>query len=142
MSRHWTSPAPGDIVWCLFPEVPDIDPGPKPRPALVVSVETREDGNVVRVAYGTSQNVSILKTGEVAITQEKHQAAYELAGLAHDTKFDVKVIVDLPWSDRYFKAPLRNRHGNTPKIGTLHATVLRAVEAAYRAAHSRESSSK
>jgi hypothetical protein len=102
-----------------------------------MGIETREDGHVVRVAYGTSQHLSRLKTGEVAITQDKYPAAYALAGLAYDTKFDLKVIVELPWSDRYFKAPLRNRHGNTPKIGTLHATVLRAVEAAYRAAVSR-----
>jgi mRNA-degrading endonuclease toxin of MazEF toxin-antitoxin module len=137
MSKHWASPAPGDIVWCMFPEVPDSAPGPKPRPALVVGIESREDGGVVRVAYGTSQHVTRLKTGEVAITQQKHPAAYALAGLAYDTKFDLKVIVELPWSDRYFKAPLRNRHGNTPKIGTLHVTMLRAVEAAYRAAVSR-----
>ena len=137
MTHHWNLPAPGDIVWCLFPEVPDIDPGPKPRPALVVSVESREDGDLVRVAYGTSQNVTRLKTGEVVITQHKHQAAYALAGLAYDTKFDFKVIVELAWSERYFKVPIRNRHGNTPKIGTLHATVLHAVGAAYRAAMSR-----
>lgn len=137
MSSHWPVPSPGDIVWCMFPEVPEIDPGPKPRPALVVGVETREDGHIVRVAYGTSQHLTRLKTGEVAITQAKHHAAYALAGLAYDTKFDLKVIVELPWADRYFKVPLRNRHGNTPKIGTLHATVLRAVEAAYRAASAR-----
>ena len=106
-------------------------------PALVLSVETRTDGVAVRVAYGTSQYVTRLKTGEVAITREKYPAAYALAGLAYDTKFDFKVIVELPWSDRYFKVPLRNQLGNTPKIGTLHATVLRAVEAAYRAAVSR-----
>jgi PemK-like, MazF-like toxin of type II toxin-antitoxin system len=137
MSKHWASPAPGDIVWCLFPEVPDSAPGPRPRPAIVVGIESRADGDVVRVAYGTSQHVTRLKTGEVVITQQKHPAAYALAGLAYDTKFDLKVIVELPWSDRYFKAPLRNRHGNTPKIGTLHVTMLRAVEAAYRAAASR-----
>jgi PemK-like, MazF-like toxin of type II toxin-antitoxin system len=137
MTANWASPAPGDILWCMFPEVPGIEPGPKPRPALAMSVETREDGTIVHVAYGTSQHVSRLKVGEVAITQDKHPAAYALAGLAYDTKFDFKVIVVLPWSDRYFKVPLRNRHGNTPKIGTLHATVLRAVEAAYRAANSR-----
>lgn len=137
MSRNWKLPAAGDIVWCMFPEVPDVDPGPKPRPAIVVSVESREDGGLVRVAYGTSQNVTRLKTGEVAIAQAKHPAAYSLAGLAYDTKFDFKVIVDLPWSERYFKVPLRNPPGNTPKIGTLHATVLHAVEAAYRAAMSR-----
>lgn len=137
MTPGWKLPAPGDIVWCLFPELPDIEPGPKPRPALVLSVESRDDGDLVRIAYGTSRNVTRLKTGEVAIIQANHPAAYELAGLAYDTKFDFKVIVELPWSDRYFKVPLRNRHGNTPKIGTLHATVLQAVEAAYRAALSR-----
>jgi len=87
--------------------------------------------------YGTSQNLVRLKTGEVAITRAKHPAAYALAGFAYDTKFDFKVILDLPWSDRYFKVPVRNPHGNTPKLGTLHATVLHAVEVAYRAAASR-----
>jgi hypothetical protein len=141
MKSNWASPASGDILWCMFPELPGIDPGPKPRPALVISVLAREDGHSVCVAhgtlYGTSQHVSKLKTGEIAITQAKHPAAYALAGLAYDTKFDFKAIIELPWSDRYFKVPLRNRHGNTPKIGTLHATVMRAVEAAYHAAMSR-----
>lgn len=137
MSQRWNLPAPGDIVWCLFPELPDSNPGPKPRPALVLSVECREDGDAVRVAYGTSKKLDRLKTGEVAITLAQHPAAYALAGLAYDTKFDFKAMVELPWSDRYFKVPPRARHGNTPKLGTLHATVLRAVEAAYRAATAR-----
>ena len=133
MSHAWSLPAPGDIVWCLFPEVPNIEPGPKPRPAIVLSVERLDDGDQVSVVYGTSQHLMRLKTGEVAITRTKNPAAFKLAGLAYDTKFDFKVIVDLPWSDRYFKVPARNPHGNTPKLGTLHATTLRAVEAAYRA---------
>jgi hypothetical protein len=137
MSQTWILPAPGDIVWCLFPEVPNIEPGPKPRPAIVLRVERREDGNQISVVYGTSQNLTRLKVGEVAITKTKNLAAYALAGLAYDTKFDFKVIVDLPWSERYFKVPARSPHGNTPKLGTLHATILRAVEAAYRAALSR-----
>lgn len=118
----------------MFPEVPNIEPGPKPRPAIVLSVERLDDGDQVSVVYGTSQHLMRLKTGEVAITQAKNPAAFKLAGLAYDTKFDFKVIVDLPWSDRYFKVPARNPHGNTPKLGTLHATILRAVETAYRAA--------
>lgn len=137
MKSPWARPAPGDIVWCMFPHLPGMEPGPKPRPALVVSVESRDDGDAVHVVYGTSQNVTKLKTGEVVIAKDKHPAAYALAGLAYDTKFDFKVTVALPWSDRYFKVPPRNRHGNSPKIGTLHATVLRAVETAYRAAGSR-----
>jgi len=137
MTQNWKLPAPGDIVWCLFPEVPGIEPGPKPRPALVVRVESREDGDLVSVVYGTYRNVTRLRMAEVAITKAGHPAAYALAGFAYDTKFDFKVLVDLPWSDRYFKVPLRNQHGNTPKIGTLHATVLHAVEVAYRAAELR-----
>jgi PemK-like, MazF-like toxin of type II toxin-antitoxin system len=137
IASPWPSPAPGDIVWCLFPEIPDIEPGPKPRPALVVGVEERTDGVLVRVVYGTSQRVNRLNTGEVAITQAKHSAAYALAGLAYDTKFDFKIIIELPWTERYFKAPPRAVHGKVPKIGTLHATVMRAVETAYRAAMAR-----
>jgi hypothetical protein len=127
-------PAPGDIVWCLFPHIPKLEPGPKPRPALVVGVETREDGSVVTVVYGTSQNIGRLRMGEVAIVQARHPAAYALAGLAHDTKFDFKAMVELPWTDRYFKTPPRSPHGNSPQLGTLHATIMHAVEAAYRAA--------
>ncbi len=133
MSQKWVLPAPGDIVWCLFPEVPGMEPGPKPRPALVLRVERKEDGDVLSVVYGTSQKLHQLKRGEFAITHDKHPSAYALAGLAYDTKFDFKAMVDLPWSERYFKVPPRSPHGNTPKLGTLHATILRAVEAAYRA---------
>lgn len=136
MSQNWKLPAPGDIVWCLFPEVPDVEPGPKPRPALVMGVERRVDGDLLSVVYGTSQKLTRLKAGEVAITQIRHPAAYALAGLAYDTKFDFKVIVDLPWSDRYFKIPPRSPHGNSPKLGTLHATVMQAFAAAYSAAAS------
>ena len=134
---NWRLPAPGDLVWCLFPEVPGMEPGPKPRPALVMSVERRDNGDVVSVVYGTSQNLTRLKTGEVAITQDRNPAAYALAGLAYDTKFDFKIVVDLPWTDRYFKVPPRSPHGNNPKIGTLHATILHAMEVGYRAAVSR-----
>ncbi|MGB4116799.1 MAG: hypothetical protein WBK51_09660 [Polaromonas sp.] len=135
--QTWKLPAPGDIVWCLFPELPNVEPGPKPRPALVTAVESREAGHVISVVYGTSQKVAQLKTGEFAITQASHPAAYALAGLAYDTKFDFKVVVDLAWTERYFKVLPKNRHTNHPKIGTLHATVMQAVEAAYRAAQSR-----
>jgi hypothetical protein len=134
MTKPWPMPAPGDLVWCLFPHLPELEPGPKPRPAVVVSVERREDGSIVRVAYGTSQKVTRLKAGEVLISQAKHPAAYAHAGLAYDTKFDLKRMIELPWTDRYFKPAPGKPYGNTPKVGTLHATILRAFEAAYRAA--------
>ena len=65
MSQIWKIPAHGDIVWCLSPEIPDIKPGPKPRPAFVLSLERRDDGDQVSVVYGTSRHLMRLKTGEV-----------------------------------------------------------------------------
>ena len=103
----------------------------------MLSVEHREDGDIVRVAYGTSQKLNRLRTGEVAITQSQQPAAYALAGLSYDTKFDFNAIVELPWTARYFKPPPKSRYGNHPKLGTLHATVLRSVEFAFRAAMAR-----
>ena len=97
-----------------------------------MSVETFDDGDLVGVVYGTSKHLNRLKTGEVSITKALHPAAYELAGLAYDTKFDFNVIVELPWSDRYFKVPPGRPHGNSPKLGTLHATVARAFALAHQ----------
>jgi len=36
------APAPGDIVWCRFPQDGVPGPGPKARPALVLSVGEKE----------------------------------------------------------------------------------------------------
>ena len=134
MSRTWPAPAVGDIVWCRFPELPDLQPGPKPRPALVTSVEIRSDGVNVRVAYGTSQRVDKLLAGEFSITRNFHPQAFLLAGLAEDTKFNLGQAVELPWQDRYFGVPPRPKHGQTPKLGTLHPSVYQAAAAAHVAA--------
>ena len=92
---------------------------------------------MVTLVFVSSQNVNRLRLGEAAIVQSLYSPAYALAGLAYDTKFDFKAMVTLPCKSRYFKAPPRNPRGNSPKLGTLHATVMHAVEAAYRAAASR-----
>jgi hypothetical protein len=96
MSRTWPAPAVGDIVWCRFPELPSLRPGPKPRPALVIGVETRSDGVNVRVAYGTSQRVDQLPAGEFSITRNFRPQAFLLAGLAEDTKFNLEGVGELP----------------------------------------------
>jgi hypothetical protein len=132
MTHSWKLPTPGDIVWCCFPFLPDLQPGPKPRPALVIQIDTRYDGHVVTVVYGTSQNVSRLRSGQMAITQHQHSAAYALAGLSYDTKFDFKRLMLLPWSERYFKVPPRSPYGQSPKLGTLHPSLMHAAEMAFR----------
>ncbi len=137
MPGNWHPPSPGDIVWCHFPELPDSNPGPKPRPALVTAVVLHEDGIVVHVAYGTSQRVDRLKTGEFSILKARDPAAFMLAGLAVDTKFDFKVTVGLPWTEQFFKTAPRAPHGQTPKLGTLHPSLMRAAKAAHDSAASR-----
>lgn len=134
MAVRWTPPAPGDIVWCRFPDLPRRSPGPKPRPALVCEVTERDDGIAVTVAYGTSQRVSQLHRGEFAITRQGHPAAYGSADLSFDTKFDFKQLVTLPWNDDFFAVPPQAPHGQHPKLGSLHASMMRAAQAAFRAA--------
>jgi hypothetical protein len=134
MSRTWPAPAVGDIVWCRFPELSDWQPGPKPRPALVIGVEIRSDGVNVCVAHGTSQRVDQLLAGEFSITRNFHPQAFLLAGVAEDTKFDLGEVVELPWQDRYFGVSPRPKYGQTAKLGTLHASMVQAAAAAHVAA--------
>ena len=137
MAARWKPPAPGDIVWCRFPNLPQRNPGPKPRPALVCGITEREDGVSVAVAYGTSQNLNRLHKGEFAITKHGNPAAYGSAGLSFDTKFDFRQTVHLPWTDQFFAVPPGAPNGQRPLLGTLHASMMRAAAAAHAAEEQR-----
>jgi PemK-like, MazF-like toxin of type II toxin-antitoxin system len=128
----FSPPRPGDIVWCHFPQDTALVPGPKPRPALVVRVGEIQAQPAVAVAYGTSQRVGELHPGEFAITRAD-QEAFALAGLSYDTKFDLSNIVELPYSTLWFTVPPGAPHGQSPKMGLLHPTIVRRATAANRA---------
>lgn len=135
MTRWWPEPAAGDIVWCHFPD--GMHPRSKPRPALVLVVFDDDAPEfTVRVAYGTSQRTTTLYGGEIAILRGNHPAAYAAANLSFDTKFDLRRLLDLPYSADWFSVPPAAPHGQTPKLGTLHPSLVRAVQAAFRAASS------
>lgn len=128
----WAEPAAGDIVWCHFPD--DIHPRPKPRPALILVVFDDDAPRFeVRVAYGTSQRTTTLHRGEFAILRERNPIAYEAAGLSYDSKFDVGDTLDLPYTSEWFSVPPAAPHGQIPKLGILHPSLVRALQAAYRA---------
>lgn len=129
----WSLPEPGDIVWCNFPELPRDNPGPKPRPALVLAVTEYDGGATVMVAYGTSKKISDMRQGQFAIRKLDSKVAYETAGLAYDTKFDLCNRVELAWNSRFFGVPPRPAFGQTPKLGSLHISMMRALEAAAKA---------
>ena len=102
--RGWPEPTAGEIVWCHFPD--NINPKPKPRPGLIVSTKEDNDGTIfVSVAYGTSQKIDRLYSGEFNISKSKHPDAYASAGLSYDTKFDLRNIFELPFNDAYFSVP-------------------------------------
>ena len=125
-------PALGEIVYCRFPESAGI-PASKPRPALVVGRVEFDDGTIgVSVAYGTSKRVDELKSGEFAITPQE-PAAYKLSGLSFATKFDLRRIESLPYTDEWFRVPPSLPHGQHPKLGTLHPSLMTRARAAFNA---------
>lgn len=121
-------PAPGDIVFCKFPEaLQSICPGPKMRPALVVDVS--KDENRVYVAYGTSQRTEQLFPGEFRVDEA---AAMHMAGLCKPTKFALCRKHWLALNEEWFAVPHKRRYGQCPKMGELSESLAphmaRAVE--------------
>ena len=131
--RWWPEPTAGDIVWCHFPD--SIHPKPKPRPGLITLTKEDDQCSIfVSVAYGTSQKTDRLYSGEFRITKSEHPAAYASAGLSYDTKFNLSKMLELPYNDDYFSVPPLAPHGQIPKLGTLHPSMVRIAAAAFAAA--------
>lgn len=119
MARYYSPPTAGDMVQCRFPQDRFRQPGPKDRPALVIEVEeyVLPDGSkeiFVTVAYGTSEGVDQRHPGEFTIaSRDPH------AGLALDTKFDLRNRVKLPFDDEWFAPSPNRRFGEHPKRGIV-----------------------
>ncbi len=129
----WTQPDSGDIVWCHFPHLPALTPGPKPRPALVIEVRELAGGRYrVVVAYGTSKKLLALRTGEFAIAPVDG-AAFRLSGLDAATKFSLQDTVELDFSEEWFKPPPHAPFGQNPKLGMLHPSLVQRAAAAWKA---------
>ena len=132
MTEWWGEPTAGDIVWCHFPQ--GISPRPKPRPALILAVfDDTAPQFEVRVVYGTSQRTTMLYRGEFSILRDRNAAAFDAAGLSYDTKFDLKQSIDLPYTTEWFSVPPAAPRGQSPKLGVLHPSLVRALQAAFRA---------
>ena len=134
--RWFRAPRVGDIVWCRFPQDKLPKPGPKSRPALVLRVGEDQGHPIVEVAYGTSQKVDSLYAGEFVIAPSD-QAAYEAVGLSYATKFNLVETFELDYNDTWFSVAPGAPYGQTPKLGVLHPSLMRRVEAAARAAKRR-----
>ena len=133
--RWWPEPEAGLFVWCRFPDIAALSPGPKPRPALIIIVFDDEAPRLrVRCAYGTSQKVRELRAGEFAVTPADG-TAFGLSGLSYPTKFDLGRAVELPYCTPWFDVPPAAPLGQSPRLGVLHPALTRRVAAAWRAVH-------
>ncbi len=130
----WKQPIAGDICWCHFPLDENLEPGPKPRPALVIAVYAHHTPKQFRVAvvYGTSQKVDTLYSGEFLISPEDGDA-YIQSGLSYPTKFNTKKSVVLPYNSCWFTVPPRPLHQQQPKLGFLHPGLVRRFHSAQNA---------
>lgn len=128
----WPQPEAGDLVWCHFPHTAQVMPGPKPRPGLIVRVIDRNPHYRVLVAYGTSQKIAALRSGEFLMRRDG-SAAFKLSGLSFDTKCSFAQAVELDYSSHWFKVPPNAPWGQIAKLGALHAVYGRAAHAAFRA---------
>ena len=130
--RWFAAPRAGDIVWCRFPQRGLPGPGPKPRPALVLRVGEHAGHTVAEVCYGTSQKTDQLHAGEFVITPAD-DAGFNAAGLSYPTKFNLGETFELDYNDRWFGIAPGTPHGQTPKLGLLHPSLIRRAAAALRA---------
>jgi hypothetical protein len=86
----------------------------------------------VQVAYGTSQEVDKLFPGEFVITHLDGEA-YSISGLSYPTKFNLASTFELPFNEDWFAVPPGAPHGQVPKLGLLHPSLMRRARAAMEA---------
>ena len=107
-----------------------MEPAAKPRPALVIQVfDDDAPRHRVLVAYGTSQKTQNLQAGEFLIAPSLGEP-YRLSGLGRDTKFNLAARVELDYQSEWFKVPPSQPCGQSPKLGTLHPSMMRRAQAA------------
>lgn len=87
----------------------------------------------VQVAYGTSQKVDKLFPGEFVISPSDGDA-YAISGLSYPTKFNLASAFELPFNEDWFGVPPGAPHGQFPKLGVLHPSLMRRARAAMQAA--------
>ena len=130
--RFFPQPKPGDIVWCKFPQHASLHPGPKSRPALILKVGEKASATWVQTAYGTTQKVDRFFPGEFLITVSDGDA-YAISGLSYPTKFNLASTFELPFNEDWFGVPPGAPHGQIPKLGVLHPSLMRRARAAMEA---------
>jgi hypothetical protein len=120
-----TLPAPYDIVWCRFPSHEDLgNPGPKPRPAIVLNVALYEDTieSEVHLVYGTTNLKMMQRRGDFFVT---NLAEMDACGLNKATRFDLDTMAWVPWAEEWFEVLPSY---DSPVIGRLSSHAVKLLE--------------
>lgn len=122
-------PAVGDLVWCRFPLMEALgNPGPKPRPALIIAVAPLE--HAVQLIYGTTQRTTTLYPSEFVM--DPADAGFSTSGLSFRTKFDFNKRVTLKFdSDWFAPAPGLPKNIPLPKLGAMHSCYYGSAKKAF-----------
>ena len=116
MIRAWPQPLAGDIVWCFFPLDIAVTPADKPQPGLILEVYSDHAPMCdVLVAYGTSQKVAQLYSGEFAITAQDG-AAFRIAGLSYSTNSISSGALNCPLTKRTLTCRPAHRLGSAQSL--------------------------
>lgn len=135
MSFFYPLPTEGDIVWCYFPLFERLgNPGPKARPALVISVSDAH--SAVEVVYGTTQKTRLNEIRSAEFVMDPHDSGFADSGLAGRTKFNFDRSVKLPFTSDWFSvAPgfsIYSSHRPLPKMGVMHVSYRDIALAAFK----------
>lgn len=130
----------GDVLWCAFPfhDTPN-QPGPKPRPCLVVEQRAIAGRLFLLVAYGTTQKIDSRDRwpGDVVVGPADGEH-FEATGLDSTGKFRLSQLALLPAEPRYFPWPsfrvttVSKRPVEGCRIGKLTPLMLEVVVDAWR----------
>lgn len=71
--------------------------------------------------------------GRLAITLSDGDA-YSISGLSYPTKFNLASTFELPFNEDWFGVPPGAPHGQVPKLGVLHPSLMRRARAPMEAA--------
>ncbi|WP_340646728.1 hypothetical protein [Phenylobacterium sp.] len=124
-----TVPPPASLVWCNFPDTPDLGkPGPKPRPGLVFKVAFAEDppGDrfYILIAYGTSKLKIGKRPDDFTIA---NSATLDLLRLPQATRFDLDNMIWLPWARPFFCPRKMSDQFTTPMVSVLPGELQRML---------------
>ena len=116
---------------CLVTLLVFVACAPAAQAVIMVTIQLRS--SITDNHYILWTKVDKLFPGEFVITSSDGDA-YSFSGLSYPTKFNLASTFELPFNEDWFEVPPGAPHGQVPKLGVLHPSLMRRARAAMEAA--------